>query len=429
MTLVIASILFACTYITIASERFNRTYVAVGGALLVLAFGLLDTADAFRSSSTGIDWAVLALLLGMMIIVGVFVESGVFDYIGATVSQRFRSRPGLLVAVLFAITSCASALLDNVTTVLLIVPMTIQVCQRMRIDPVPVVIGVALASNIGGAGTLIGDPPNIIIGGKAGLGYGDFLLHAGPAAAGVTGMLLLAARWFTKPERHEWPHAVPSLPVPVVRDPRLVGLAGAVLAGVTAAFLLQSVLHRAPSVVALSGAGLLLLLTRESPQRFLRHVAWETLVFFAGLFVLVGALVKTGAIDAVASWLQTMTSGSAMLGASVLLVASGLISGIVDNIPYVTAMTPITMQLVHSLPRQSGGGALWWALALGADFGGNATIIGASANIVAVGLASKAGYTIRFRDFVRYGLPVTVGSIAFAWVYVYLRYFAFTTGV
>lgn len=422
---IIAISVFAVAYALLATERVHRTYVAVAGALTLLLLRVVGLGEAFASKEYGVDWSVLGLLLGMMVIVGVIAETGAFSALGTRVTRRFNTRPTLLVAMLFAITAGASALLDNVTTVLLIVPMSIEVCRRMGLDPGPVVIGEALASNIGGVATLVGDPPNIIVASRAGIGYGEFLVELAPLAVLLVLALMASARFFARAG------SAPSIEMVAVThahrpvDVRLLRLSSAVLAVVTLAFLAHGVTHLAPSVIALVGAFALLLLAWRSPVPFLAHVDWGTLGFFAGLFVLVGGLVKTGAIDGITRALSDASAGSVIVAVLVLLVASAVISGIVDNIPFVTTMAPVTAQLVAGLNGQPGVNALWWALVLGADLGGNATIVGASANIVAVGMARRAGITIGFRDFLRYGLPVTTASIVISGAYLYARHFAF----
>ncbi len=423
----LALAVFIGVYVLLATERVHRVAAALGGAVVVLATGVVNTQDAFFSERTGIAWDVLALLLGMMVIVGILRQTGIFEYLAIWAVKRSRGRrlPALL--LLLVITAVASAFLDNVTTVVLLTPVTLLVCERLAMAPVPVLIAEVLASNIGGAATLIGDPPNIIIASRSGLTFNDFLAHMLPIVVVVLAVLLLSARWLfraaldgdgdgssaevmTLDEREAITDA------PLLRRSLLV--LGLVLAG----FVLNGVITLQPAIVALSGAALLVLLSRARPESYLEAVEWETLAFFAGIFVLVGALVKTGVIDRLAEHVASATGGNVALSLVVMLVASAVISAFVDNIPYVAAMTPVVSSLIAANPALGHDGALWWALALGGDLGGNATAVGASANIVVIGLARQYGHPISFGQFARYGVPVAAASIALCVPYLLLRY-------
>jgi Na+/H+ antiporter NhaD/arsenite permease-like protein len=424
---IIAVTTFVACYGLIASERVDRVAVALGGAAVVLGLGVVDVHDAFHSEEYGIDWGVLTLLLGMMIIVGVLAQTGLFDYLGIRAAQRAR-RPFPIFVFLVLITAVASALLDNVTTVLLVAPVTIELTRRMGAPPVPFLIAEALASNIGGAATLVGDPPNIIIGSKAGLGYVDFLVHVAPLVLGLLVVFVLMSRVLFRRALVADPAKLSALmdldPKAALRDKVLLVKGLTVLAFVTVAFVLHSVVEIEPAVAALLGAGVLLVAARRDPKPFLAGVEWPTLAFFAGLFVMVGALVKTGTVDRMANALVDVTAGSVPRAAMLLLIGSAVLSAIVDNIPYVTTMTPVVGTLVTDLRGPEDPGVLWWALALGADFGGNATLIGASANLVIAGVAARYGYPIRFLEFARYGVPVTVMTIVLSAGYLWIRYVA-----
>jgi Na+/H+ antiporter NhaD/arsenite permease-like protein len=402
MSAALAVGVFRGAYALIASEKVNRVAVALGGAGLMLTLGLLSSADAFHSERFGIDWDVIFLLLGMMVIVGVIKHTGLFDYLAIWSAKRARGRPFRILVTLTTITALASALLDNVTTVLLVAPVTFLICERLAIPAAPFLIAEALASNIGGTATLIGDPPNIIIASQANLSYTDFLIHLAPLVVVLMLLFVAMSRWLFRaalvyrPDRArelmtlEEREALTDRPL-LIRSLLVLGL-------VTVAFALHEVLHYEPSVVALLGAGLLLLVARRDVEPFLREVEWPTLAFFAGLFVMVGALIKTGVIAELAEAVAAATGGSLWVGSVLLLWVSGVLSAIVDNIPYVATMAPVTAILVQDLGGDGDPTVLWWSLALGADLGGNATAIGASANVVILGLAGRAGQPISFLE-------------------------------
>jgi len=429
MSAAVAVGVFALAYLLIATEKVNRVAVALGGAGLMLALRLVSSADAFHSERLGIDWDVIFLLLGMMVIVGVLRHTGLFDYLAIWSAKRARGRPARILAALVLITAVASALLDNVTTVLLVAPVTVLICERLGVPPVPFLIAEALASNIGGTATLIGDPPNIIIASQAGLSYNDFLVHLAPLVVVLLAVFLLLLRRLFGPALASNPQRAAQLLAlderEAITDPALLVRALVVLAVVTVAFALHGMLHYEPSVVALLGAGLLVLLARGDPARFLREVEWPTLAFFMGLFIMVGALVKTGVITTLAEAAARATGGSLLVASGLLLWVSGALSAIVDNIPYVATMAPVTGALVETIPDNHDPRVLWWSLALGADLGGNATAIGASANVVVLGLADRAGHRIGFLEFARYGALVAGVTMAISMLYLWLRYFLF----
>lgn len=427
MSAAIAVGVFTAAYLLIATEKVNRVAVALGGAGLMLALRLVSSEDAFHSERLGIDWNVIFLLLGMMVIVGVLRHTGVFDYLAIWSAKRARARPARILAALVLITAVASALLDNVTTVLLVAPVTVLICERLGVPPVPFLIAEALASNIGGTATLIGDPPNIIIASQAGLSYTDFLVHLAPLVVVLLAVFILLLRRLFGRALTANPRRVAQLLAlderEAITNPALLVRALGVLAVVTVAFALHGVLHYEPSVVALLGAGLLVLLARRDPVGFLREVEWPTLAFFMGLFIMVGALVKTGVVTTLAEAAAAATGGSVLVASGLLLWVSGALSAIVDNIPYVATMAPVTAALIETMPDGHDPRVLWWSLALGADLGGNATAIGASANVVVLGLADRAGHRIGFLEFARYGALVAAITMAISMLYLWLRYF------
>ncbi|MFD0899518.1 ArsB/NhaD family transporter [Actinomadura sediminis] len=417
--------IFVVAYALIASEKIHRTAVALGGAGLMLLLHVTDAEAAFFSEETGVDWNVVFLLLGMMVIVSVLRQTGVFEFVAIWAAKRARGRPYRLMVMLVLITAFASALLDNVTTVLLVAPVTFLVCERLGLRVVPYLIAEVMASNIGGTATLVGDPPNIIIASRAGLSFNDFLIHLAPLVLVLLAVFCLLCRVLFRsvfrydPERTKEVMALNEREA--ITDRRLLRQGLAVLAVVIAAFVLHPVLGYEPSVVALLGGGLLVAATKVTTEDALREVEWPTLVFFAGLFVMVGGLVETGVIGEVSAFAAGHTEGRRGLAAMVLLWGSAAISAIVDNIPYVATMSPIVADLVQGYPGDDGR-VLWWALALGADLGGNATAIGASANVVVLGIAARNGAPIGFWRFTGYGIVVTITTIALATPYLWIRY-------
>jgi anion transporter len=426
MTLSLAIAIFVLAYVLIASEKISRIAIALGGAAAMFVIGATDADKAFYSHETGIDWNVIFLLLGMMIIVGVIHKTGLFEFLAIKAIKKADGNPKKALVFLVVLVALASAVLDNVTTILLAVPMTIIVCKQLNVNPIPFLLSEVFASNIGGASTLVGDPPNIIIASRAGLSFNDFLIHMAPlvivAMFVITPMLVWMFRkeLVNTAEDRARIHEIDELTY--LKNPELLKKSLAVLSLVVVGFLAHSAIHTEPSVIALLGAGILIAISGLKPVDYVQDVEWGTLVFFAGLFVMVGALVNVGALQMLSDYLAAQVDGKPELATGVLLVLSAIISGIVDNIPYVATMSPVVADLSTAVPAEHGD-VLWWALAFGADFGGNATIIGASANVVAVGLAAKAGIKISFWQFAKYGIPVTIVSIAIAAPYLFIRYF------
>jgi Na+/H+ antiporter NhaD/arsenite permease-like protein len=419
----IAVAIFVTAYALIASERVHRTAAALVGAGLMLLLQVLSAEETFHSTETGIDWEVIFLLVGMMLIVAVLRRTGLFEFMAIWAAKRARGQPHRILVTLSIVTAVASALLDNVTTVLLVAPVTVLVAERLGVRPVPFLIAEVLASNIGGTATLIGDPPNIIIGTEAGLSYNEFLLNLGPISLLVLVLFLFAARYFFRQDLTVSDRRVSEVmrldEREAIQDAGLLVRSLAILILVTVGFFLHNTLGYEPATVALLGAGFLLLITRQPLRELVEDVEWETLVFFMGLFVMVGGLVKVGVIDSIAEAAVDLTGGSELGTSMLILGVSGLLSGFVDNIPYVAAMAPVVDQLVAG----SGAAVLWWALALGADLGGNLTTVGASANVVVVGMAKRAGYPITFAEFFKYGSAVTALSLVVSALYLWVRYF------
>jgi Na+/H+ antiporter NhaD/arsenite permease-like protein len=424
---IVALGVFAVAYALIATERIHKVKVALGGAAVVLALGVVSAEDAFYSRETGIDWDVIFLLLGTMVIVGVLRQTGGFEYAAIWAAKRAGGSPMRVMVLLVLITATASSILPNVTIVLLMAPVTLLVCDRLDINPTPLLIAEVLASNIGGVSTLIGDPPNIIIGSRANLSFNDFLINLAPvviiAMVAFVAILPLLFRGTFDVHADRVAEVMSLNEREAIRDLRLLAKSGVVVAGVFAALVASSAIHVEPSIVALIGAGVLVTISGLESVHYLASVEWETLLFFAGLFILVGSLVKTGVIADLARVAGDVTGGNPLLATMLILVVSALLSGLIDNIPYVTAMTPVVASLAATVPDPGHVQAMWWALAIGAGFGGNMTAVGASANIVMIGIAGREGYPIGFWQFTRTGAVVMVLTVAVSAPYLWLRYF------
>jgi Na+/H+ antiporter NhaD/arsenite permease-like protein len=427
MLTITATVVFLIAYVLIATEKINRVAVVCAGAAVMIIIGATNADAAFYSHETGIDWNVIFLLLGMMIIVGVIHKTGLFEYLAIKAIQLAKGRPRQAFVYLLMLVAFCSALLDNVTTIMLAVPMTIMVAKYLKVHPVPFILAEVFISNIGGAATLIGDPPNIIIASKANLDFNAFLIHMAPMVLVVLAVIIpMLVLMFNKELRNdpEDRKVVMTLNAnSFIKDKPLLIKSLVVLTLVIIAFVLHTVLHLEPSVIAMIGAGFLVMISNLKPEQFAKDVEWGTLVFFAALFIMVGALVNVGALKTVADAIAAFVGNDGALAAGVIVGFSAIVSGIIDNIPYVTSMAPVVQQLNTSIPSITNDG-LWWALAFGADFGGNMTIIGASANVVAIGLAHASGYKITFWQFAKYGIPVTVVSTLMALPYVLIRYFS-----
>jgi Na+/H+ antiporter NhaD/arsenite permease-like protein len=426
MLTIAAVTIFLVAYAFIATEKINRVAVVCAGAALMIIIGATNADAAFYSHETGIDWNVIFLLLGMMIIVGVIHKTGLFEFLAIKAIQLAKGRPRQAFVYLLMLVAFCSALLDNVTTIMLAVPMTIMVAKYLKVHPVPFILAEVFISNIGGAATLIGDPPNIIIASKANLDFNSFLIHMAPMVLVVLAVIIpMLVLMFNKELRNNAEDRKNVMTLDAssfIKDKPLLLKSLAVLTLVIVAFVLHSVLHLEPSVIAMIGAGVLVLISNLKPNEFARDVEWGTLVFFGALFIMVGALVNVGALKMVADAIGSYVGNDGALAAGAIVVVSALASGIIDNIPYVTSMAPVVQQLNDTISTITNDG-LWWALAFGADFGGNMTIVGASANVVAVGLAYASGYKITFWQFAKYGIPVTLVSTAMVLPYVLIRYF------
>lgn len=417
----ISIILFVAAYALIIADKIHRTIVVWVAAAIALAIGVISQEAAVKEA---IDFNTLWLLIGMMVIVSITRKSGLFEYMAIKAARMTGGRPILLLAALAIVTAVVSAFLDNVTTVLLIVPITIALTDRLDISPMPFFITEIMASNIGGTATLIGDPPNIMIGSATGLGFMDFLIHLTPPIlvilAVTVSLLVLIYRKDLRADDDKMQKLMELEPVDYIREWSILKKSLLVLGLTILGFLLHQYLHLESATIALFGAGLLLLLVREDPEEVLLSVEWPTIFFFGGLFVLVGGLVANGVIDNLARWTLSISGTSPIKTGMLVLWVSAIGSAFVDNIPFVATMIPLLHtvgQLTH-MPMEP----VWWALSLGACLGGNGTIIGASANVIVADIAERNGYHMGFIDYMKIAFPLMLLSIVMSMVYLYLIY-------
>ncbi|MEC4294059.1 ArsB/NhaD family transporter [Adlercreutzia shanghongiae] len=416
---IVAIVVFLGALGLIISEKVNRALVALAGAVLLLALHIVS----FDVAMSHVDYNTLGVLLGMMLFVAVVKQSGIFEYLAIRCAHLAKGHPWPIMVLLMVLTACLSAFLDNVTTVLLMGPVTLTLCRLLDLDPVPYFLGEIMASNIGGTSTLIGDPPNIMIGSAAHLSFSDFLLNDGPAAAlALIAVLVmfyfLYGRRLRKNDTNA--DAVMALaPADYIKDRRLLRVSIVLTGLVVIGFVLHDNLGLESCVIALGAAALILLISRTSIEEALGQVEWVTLAFFAGLFVIVGALTETGVIALLAEGLIGLTGGSVFATMLVLLFGSALVSAFLDNIPFVATMIPILLALGASGMDTT---PLWWAVSLGACLGGNGSIIGASANVVLSDISAQNGHEITFAQFFRVGFPCMLLTVAVAAVYLMVRF-------
>ncbi len=428
----LATAIFVAAYAVLLSERVHRTVVALLGAAAMVITGIIDQERAIA----GIDFNTIALLSGMMIIIAVTRQTGIFEFVAIWAAKRARAEPIGILILLAVVTAVFSALLDNLTTVLLVVPVALLIVDKLKVSPYPFLFSQILAANIGGTATLIGDPPNILIGSATGLSFNDFLLQLGPIAAvalifvlvvfyGIWARSLkttaeLKARVMRFDERGS------------LRDVRLMKQSLGVLGLVIMGFVLGERFDIQPGTTAMGGAALLLFLTglgqdrrgqAEQVREALQEVEWNALFFFIGLFVMVHGVQATGLLDRLAGGLMELTGGDPMVTAFTTLWLSAGVSAAIDNIPFVATMIPLVQAMESGLGGPAAAEPVWWSLALGACLGGNGSLVGAAANVMVAGLSERAGSPISFARFLAIGLPVMIGSVALANAYVYLRHF------
>ncbi len=403
----------------IISEKIHRAVVALAGAVLVMMLGIMP----FEEAVGHIDFNTLGVLFGMMLFVGVVKLSGLFEYLAVKCAHIAKGQPWHIMLIFVLLTAALSAFLDNVTTVLLIGPMTLNICKLLKVDPVPYFLTEIMASNIGGTATLIGDPPNIMIGSAAGYGFLDFILMDTPAVIIILAVIcvvfyFLYGRKMTAPQS-EIADVLELRPADYIKDHRLLRISVVMICFVVVGFMFHGALGWESSVIALGAAGLILLLSRAQIDHALAQVEWTTLVFFAGLFIIVGAMTATGVIDMLASWLVDITGGNVFLTMLVLVFGSAIVSAFLDNIPFVATMIPILASMQATGMDVT---PLWWAVSLGACLGGNGSLIGASANVVLSDISRKNGHTITFIQYLKVGFPIMMLTTIIAAVYLVLRF-------
>ena len=415
--------IFILAYAAIATDRIPKSAIALGGGALMILIGILNQEQAFHH----VDLNVILLLVGMMILAGIVRKTGCFQAL-AILAARWTGGNGLrLMLALSLITAVLSAFLDNVTTVILIAPITVFVATRLNLNPVPFFIAEILASNVGGAATLIGDPPNILIASAGNLDFATFAAHMGPPSIIflIVTMFYLrrvfASQLVTDPARAE---ALAALkPGDAITDHRGMYIGLSVLGLTIFGFLIHGALGWEPATVAIAGAALLMILTRPNAHEVFNEVEWASVLFFVGLFMMVAGLIELGVLNAVSDFAIELTQGNVAATAFLLLWLSAILSAVVDNIPYTATMLPVIQQLTAE--GLNPDNILWWSLAIGADLGGNATIIGASANVILAGIAEREGHKIGFMQFVRYGVPLTIVILILGTGWIWLRYLAF----
>ena len=426
-----AGILFLLTYLMIMSERINRAVVSMTAAGLMVLGGVLTQETALE----GIDFNTIGLLTGMMIIVAITRQSGIFQYLAIWSAKKVKASPWGILVMLSLVTAVLSALLDNVTTVLLIAPVTLLITDSLKVKPFPYLFAEIFAANIGGTATLIGDPPNIMIGSAVGLSFNDFLFNLGPIVALLLPAMLLPVYLIWGRHLHASSAARQRVmdynEADAITDKRLLWQSVLVLALVITGFILAHDIRQQPATIAMFGAALLLLVSSlpRSPgeqsknlEHIFSRVEWITIFFFMGLFVIVYGVEKTGLLEMLANRVLEMTGGDTALTTVSIIWTSAIASALIDNIPFVATMIPM-IQNMTGLPGGADGlMPLWWALSLGSCLGGNGSLIGASANLIVAGFAERAGHTLQFLRFMLIAFPLMLGAVAISTVYIYLRY-------
>jgi len=421
-------------YVILITEVVHRTALALFGALVMLIVlfttGVLDPHDSVDFVIGAIDFNTIGLLLGMMVIVGILGETGIFQYIGIKAAKISNGNVWKLMILLAIITAVGSAFLDNVTMVLLMVPVTISVCRILNINPISLILAQIFASNIGGATTLIGDPPNIMIGSAAGIDFMTFAYHMTPEIIITIAVAIVLFKFMFRKDLKQKPENIEKLQAldekKEIKDSMLLKKSAIVLGAVILMFMFHGMLGLEVSIIALGGAAILLVVTGKQPQVAFRHVEWPTLLFFCGLFIIVGGVEVSGALELLAHNILEITGGDLGKTLFAIVMTSAFASAFVDNIPFTATMIPI-IENISADPSFSNTLAeytynpLWYALAFGADLGGNGTLIGASANLVAIAVAEKFGYRIFFREFLIKGMPIMIITTMVAFGAFYLR--------
>lgn len=423
--ILVSALILVSVYIVLSFEFLHRSSIALIGAIAIiiaaLAFGTLQAEESFEFIVSAIDYNTIGLLLGMMIIVAILAESGVFQWVGIKMSKASNGNLWKLMLMLCTFTGVTSMFIDNVTTILLMIPVTVAVFRMFKVSPMPFILAQALASNVGGASTLIGDPPNIIIASAANIDFNAFIIHMGPTiAVSFAASLFLLKFMFRKDLKAQVQNLEQLMNEDerkYLKDKAVLKKSLGVLVGVIVLFVVHGSLHIQPSIIALGGAAVLLAITRASPERVFREVDWPTLIFFAGLFIIVGIAEHAGMIELLSSAALGLTGGDPWLAFLMIIWLSAIASAFVDNIPFTATMIP----LIHTLNGSPGIAMafgdmqispLWWALSLGANLGGNGTLIGSSAGIVAAGISEKHGHPISFNRWIKVGFPFMIMTVA-----------------
>ncbi|KXG09665.1 putative transporter [Anoxybacillus sp. P3H1B] len=421
--------IFLVTYAIIISEKINRAVIALLGAALMVIFGIVDLHKAFTHH---IEWETITLLIGMMILVNITSKSGFFQYVAIKAAKAAKGNPGRILVMLSLLTAVLSAFLDNVTTVLLIVPVTFSITRILRVNPVPYLISEVLSSNIGGTATLIGDPPNIMIGSaNKHLDFNDFLTNLAPIIVIImlvtVAILFLIYRRQLKSDQKLIEQLMELNESDYIKDSVLLKKSVTVLVLTILGFILHSSIHVDAAVIAMTGATILMVIgvQEHEMEDIFSSVEWVTIFFFAGLFTLVGGLVDIGLIKSLAEKALDVTGGNISVAAYFILWVSGIASATIDNIPFVATMIPLIKDMATGMglsPDAPQIDVLWWALALGACLGGNGTLIGASANVIVAGIASREGHGFSYMDFLKIGAPLTLITLLLSHLYLFLRY-------
>ena len=427
----VATTILVVTYAVIMTERMNRAIVAILGAGVMVVIGVMSQEEAIK----GIDWNTIALLVGMMIIVSISRKSGVFQYLAIVAARWARGHPAGILAMMSVVTAVLSALLDNVTTVLLVAPVTLAICRDLEVPPYPFLFAEIFASNIGGTATLIGDPPNILIGTQVDISFNAFVINLTPIVLVVLAVQLLMIHLLWGRALKASPEAQTRIlmldPNAAITDWRLMKQSVIVIAAVIVAFVLARIIHLEPGTIGMLGATVLLLLDNlghhaehqtERVAGALNEVEWITIFFFVGLFMVVHGVEVAGLLKLLADGLLSVTGGDLTATTLSILWASAVLSAVVDNIPFVATMIPLIKDMAPAFGGPEGLMPLWWALSLGACFGGNGTLVGASANLTVAGIAERNGVPFRFLTYTYYAFPMMLVSIVIAHVYVWLRY-------
>jgi Na+/H+ antiporter NhaD/arsenite permease-like protein len=425
LPLKLTSIVLLSVYVVLSFEIVHRTAIALAGATAVIAIiistGLVQAGESFEFVTEAIDFNTIGLLLGMMIIVAIMAETGVFQCLAIRMSKASKGNMWKLLVMMSVFTAVTSMFIDNVTTVLLMVPITISIFRIFRLSPVPFILAQVLASNVGGTATLIGDPPNILIGSAANIDFNAFLFHMGPTIGVSMVASLFMLKFLFRKDLAQKPQNLDELMAQdeksLITDKGVMKKSMIVLAGVIALFVIHGSLHVEPSLIALGGAGVLLVATRAKPEKVFHDVDWATLIFFAGLFVIISGAEHAGMIDLLANTALGITGGEPTVTFFLIIWMSAVASAFVDNIPFAATMIPLIHVLNQngSIASAFGGfeiSPLWWALALGVGLGGNGTLIGSSAGVVATGLSEKGGNPITFNNFMKIGFPFMIMTVA-----------------